>query len=377
MMDDVTRTLRDIQGGRVARWLLADILALAEREGVLERVRTLSPVSFEDLCAALRSELGYALDKGNRRRMISLLLGLLAECGRVKEAGGEWQWCGEDETSTPSGGSGETSRGTALPQVDDQSLFFRVCLTSVPDYLRGGPAALQYDERNAGIWDRFLGCAEFRSCRSLLLELMGIESRPAPRVLDLCHGPGWGLDAVLRRFPATRITAVDFTDVFRPMAQARAEQAQARNRRCGQAVVPIIWKGPDYWKGFGFPLPFSDGAFEAVLFTCGDPYIPAGLRRDVYREIARVLTPAGRLGVLTRCRPDAEARHVTSFWLRVSALAHDFAESVCEGWEGFADAEEIAGVFSEAGFQGGAGLPGTMSFLDSSLWVLRRGGVDV
>ena len=84
MIDDVTRTLRDIQGGRVARWLLADILALAEREGVLERVRTLSPVSFEDLCAALRSELGYALDKGNRRRMISLLLDLLAECGRVK-----------------------------------------------------------------------------------------------------------------------------------------------------------------------------------------------------------------------------------------------------------------------------------------------------
>jgi hypothetical protein len=85
-----------------------------------------------------------------------------------------------------------------------------------------------------------------------------------------------------------------------------------------------------------------------------------------------VLAPGGRLGVLTRCRPDADARYVASFWLRVSALAHDFAESVCEGWEGFSDAEENTRIFSDAGFQGGPEGPGAMSFLDSSLWVLRK-----
>jgi len=376
MMDDLTPALREIQSGPVARMLLADILDLAEHEGILERFRRLSPLSFEGLCAALRLDLGYVLEAGNRRRMIALLLGLLAECGRMKEAGGAWHWCGEDSTSA----AGRAFRGIppagTSAEMDDQYLFFRECLASVPAYLRGGPAAVQFDQRSADAWERFLGCAEFRSCRALLLVLMEIEAQPAPRVLDLCHGPGWGLEAVVRRFPAARVTALDFTDAFRRTARERANLAQARNRHDGRPVVPIVWVGPDRWAGFGRPLPFSDGVFDAVLFTCGDPYIPAGRRGDVYRDIARVLTPGGRLGVLTRCRPDAHARYVASFWLRISALAHDFAESVCEGWEGFSDAEENARLFSDAGFQGGTEGPGAMSFLDSSLWVLRKARGD-
>lgn len=372
MRDDVTPGLREIQSGPVARLLLADILELAEREGILARVRRLSPVSFEALCASLCSDLGYALDTGNRRRMISLLLGLLAECGQVKAAGGAWQWCGEDATSTAGRGSGGIATGRTCAESDDQYVFFRDCLAAVPDYLRGGDAAVQFDRRNAGAWERFLGCAEFRSCRALLLVLMGIDARPAPRVLDLCHGPGWGVEAVVRRFPTARVTALDFTDAFRPTAQARAELAQARNRQDGYPVVPIVWVGPDRWAGFGRALPFVDAGFDAVLFTCGDPYIPAGQRGDVYRDIARVLTPGGRLGVLTRCRPDVGARYVASFWLRIFALAHDFAESVCEGWEGFADAEENTRMFSDAGFQGGSEVLDAMSLLDSSLWVLRK-----
>jgi SAM-dependent methyltransferase len=376
MLDDLTPALREIQSGPVARLLLADILDLADHEGILERLRRLSPLSFEALCAVLRSDLGYALEQGNRRRMIALLLGLLAECGRVKEAGGAWHWCGEDSTSAAEGGSaGIPSTGTPAAR-DDQYLFFRECLASVPAYLRGGAAAVQFDQRSAATWERFLGCVEFRNCRALLLVLMEIEAQPSPRVLDLCHGPGWGLEAVVRRFPAARVTALDFTDAFRRTARARAELAQARNRHDGRPVVPIVWVGPDRWAGFGRPLPFADGIFDAVLFTCGDPYIPARRRSDVYRDIARVLTPGGRLGVLTRCRPDADARYVASFWLRISALAHDFAESVCEGWEGFSGAEENARLFSDAGFQGGSEGPGAMSFLDSSLWVLRKARGD-
>lgn len=377
MMDDLAPALRDIQRGPVAKLLLADILDLAEREGILERVRRLSPLSFERLCGVLRSDLGYALEHGNRRRMIALLLGLLAECGRVKEAGGAWRWCGEDAASATESVSRGIHADRGCAETDDQYLFFRECLASVPAYLRGGPAALQFDPRSAGTWERFLGCAEFRSCRAALLALMALEARPAPRVLDLCHGPGWGLEAVVRRFPAARVTALDFTDAFHRTARARADLAQARHRDDGRPVAPIVWVGPDRWGGFGRPLPFADGEFDAVLFTCGDPYIPVGRRGDVYREIARVLTPDGKLGILTRCRPDADAHYVASFWLRISALAHDFVESVCEGWEGFSDAEENARLFAEVGFRGGAeGRPGAMSFLDSSLWVLRKAGGD-
>jgi hypothetical protein len=96
----------------------------------------------------------------------------------------------------------------------------------------------------------------------------------------------------------------------------------------------------------------------------------------VYGEIGRVLVSEGKLGILTRCHPDADARHVASFWLRISALAHDFAESVCDGWEGFSDAGENIRVFSDAGFQGAVAHLGTMNFLESSLWVLKKGRRD-
>lgn len=372
MMDALTRTLRKIQGGAVARLLLADILELAEREGVLEQVRRLSPVSFEGLCAALCSDLGYALDHGNRRRMISLVLDLLRECRWVSKVGGAWVWRDEAAPANCEIPQDTTPGGNASSMTDDQYLFFRRCLEAVPAYLRGGDPTLLFDDRNAAAWELFLGCTEFRTCRALLLKLMGIGDVTAPRLLDLCHGPGWDLEAIITRHPATRITAADFTEAFRQSAGVCAKLAQDRSRRLGHAVPPITWVGPERWKGFGDPLPFPDGSFDVVFFSCGDPYIPMRLRREVYRDVARVLTPGGTLGVLTRSRPDAAARHVPSFWLRIAALTHDFAESVCEGWEGFAEAEENARVFAAAGFQGGGIRPGAMSFLESSLWVLRK-----
>jgi SAM-dependent methyltransferase len=235
---------------------------------------------------------------------------------------------------------------------------------------------MRFDEECADTWERFLGCAAFRSCREVLLECLGIDDRAEPRILDLCHGPGWGLEAILSRFPASRITALDFTDAFRTVALERVALAQERNRREGRPVPPILWVGRDGWAGFGQSMPFPDDAFEVVFFSCGDPYIPARLRHDAYRDVARVLAPGGRLGVLTRCRPDAAARHVPSFWLRISALAHDFAESVCEGWEGFPDADENIRMFSRLGFRGGMAIPTSMSVLESSLWVLRKSRAD-
>jgi hypothetical protein len=58
----------------------------------------------------------------------------------------------------------------------------------------------------------------------------------------------------------------------------------------------------------------------------------------------------------------------------MAALAHDFAESVCEGWEGFSDAEENSRLFERLGFRPGGPLFGSMHLLESSLWVLKKGG---
>ena len=161
---------------------------------------------------------------------------------------------------------------------------------------------------------------------------MGIARRPSCRFLDLCHGPRWGLEAAISRFPAIRVTAVDFTDVFHDTARARAESAQASNRDRGHAGYPHRLGGTGWSRsGFGDPLPFPDGAFDAIFFTCGEPYIPRHLRGAVYRELGRLLASGGRLGVLTRSHPDDGGQHVPSFWLRVSALARDFAEKRVRG----------------------------------------------
>lgn len=371
MMGDVTEALTRIRHGAVARLLLPEVLHVVEREGILARMRRLSGFSQADLCRVLESELGYVLEQGNRRRMIGLLLGLLRECGWVREAGGVWEWGRGDSPPIPGSGEGTIS-ATDSPAEDGQYLFFRRCLESVPTYLRGGHPSFLFDEKNAEAWELFLGCSEFQICRSLLLDLMSIQNRPSFRLLDLCHGPGWGVEAALSRYPAVHITALDFTDVFSRKAQARAEETQAGNRRLGEAVAPVVWLGPDRWKGFGDPLPFPDGSFEAVFFSCGDPYVPQAVRGEVYREVMRVLVPEGRLGVLTRCLPDDGARDIQSFWLRISALVHDFAESVCEGWQGFSEAEDHARIFSAAGFVGGVSRLGSMSLLESSLWVLKK-----
>jgi len=376
-MGDLTQDLREIRRGAVARLLLADILQLAEREGILDRMQRLSPFSFEQFCRALQLELGYALAKGNRQRMICLLVDLLSECGWLRREEGVWRWDRENRRAiSETGGAAVSAEKSPEAAVDGQYLFFRDCLESVPAYLRGGGPSMQFDEKSAVAWEGFLACAEFRTCRSLLLELMGIENHPSFRLLDLCHGPGWGLEEVISRFPAIRITALDFTEAFSRKARERAARAQACTRRMGYPVAPIDWMGPDLWKGFGDPFPFPDGSFEAVFFSCGDPYVPHGRRGMVYGEIGRVLAPEGILGILTRCRPDADARHVASFWLRISALAHDFAESVCEGWEGFSDARENIRLFSDVGFQGGVAHLGTMSSLESSLWVLKKSRCD-
>jgi hypothetical protein len=60
----------------------------------------------------------------------------------------------------------------------------------------------------------------------------------------------------------------------------------------------------------------------------------------------------------------------------MAALVHDFAESVCEGWEGFPGAEEHMRTLSEAGFQGGISPGSAMSVLESSLWILKKRHAD-
>jgi SAM-dependent methyltransferase len=361
------RGLRAIPREATARLILADILRMAEADGILACLARHVPVSFGDLCGCLAKELGYMPAVGNRSRMLAALLALLEHGGLAREAAGVWRW------ERRSGPPAAAARGDDLAAADAQYRFFRCCVESAPAYLRGGRPAVLFDESSASLWEQFLGCREFCAGRSLLLDLMGIPDDGRIALLDLCHGPGWGVDAVLRRLPKVRVTAIDFTEAFLGVAQQRADHARNESGSAALPAAPVAWVGPEAWKGFGDRLPFPDAAFHAVFFSCGDPYIPRRLRKEVYAEIARVLVPGGKLGVLTRSRPEARDGRVPS-WPAVLALAHDFAESVCDGWEGFTPAGETADTFAAAGFAGAVPPKDRMSVLDGALWVLRKAG---
>lgn len=367
-MSPMPEPLRGIRPGMAGRRLLPELLSLVVREGVLERSRALSVFSFDELCGALHQEPGYDFSRGNRRRMLRLLIDLLVECGWLEPARSGDRWsCRRD--GTPRTGENPEDAGGGDGQVD----FFRRCLRLVPGYLRGREAPIAFDAENVRVWENFLGCDEFQACRSVLLARMASTAGSSSSLLDMCHGPGWGIERAMECWPEARITAIDFTDAFAESAKRREEQARARNAARRRPSSPVEWFGPSDWKGFGHPLPFPEGAFGTVLFSCGDPYIRSDARDAVYADLRRVLAPGGTLGILTRGYPDPQHRHVPSYWLRVTALIHDFTESVCAGWKGFSDVGENQEMFSRLGFRG-AWIPGgAMSIMDSTLWILKKG----
>ena len=367
-MDTSLEPMRGIRPGMSGRRILPELLSLVVREGVMERARGLSVFGVDELCETLHRESGYDFSRGNRRRMIRLLIDLLVECGWMEpdRSGDRWS-CRRDGTPPPGGNPGDAGK------CDGQVAFFRRCLGLIPRYLRGEEAPIAFDEENIRVWEDFLGCDEFQACRSVLLDRMASTAGAPASLLDLCHGPGWGIERAMACWPEARITAIDFTDAFSGIARRRAERGRERNAGRGLPSSPVEWFGPSDWKGFGHPLPFPEGAFGAVLFSCGDPYIRPDAREEVYSDLRRVLAPGGTLGILTRGYPDPQRRYVPSYWPRVTALIHDFSESVCAGWNGFRDVEENQGMFSRLGFLGAWDPEGAMNIMDASLWILKKG----
>ncbi len=108
--------------------------------------------------------------------------------------------------------------------------------------------------------------------------LLGL--RPGETVLDL--GSGAGFDALLAARavgPGGRVIGVDMTDEM--IARARAIAAES-----GLAQV-------DFRKGRLESLPLQDASVDAVTSNCVINLVPD--KAAVFREVARVLRPGGRI----------------------------------------------------------------------------------
>jgi SAM-dependent methyltransferase len=125
-----------------------------------------------------------------------------------------------------------------------------------------------YDRISRGIADSIEHC------------VLRLNPQPGERILDLSTGTGWTSRAVARR--GATVIGVDIADGLLEAARANA----------AAEGLPI-----HYQLGDAEHLPFEDGAFDAVVSTCGVMF--ASRPEAAARELARVCRKGGRIALTT------------------------------------------------------------------------------
>ena len=119
----------------------------------------------------------------------------------------------------------------------------------------------------------------------------GMAVGPDQRVLDVATGTGMVAAELIRR-TGCRVVGLDQSDEM--LAGARARLARE----------PALAGRLELIRGEAERLPFPDGAFDALTFTYLLRYVDD--RAATMRELARVVAPGGRIGMLEFAVPQAE-----------------------------------------------------------------------
>jgi demethylmenaquinone methyltransferase / 2-methoxy-6-polyprenyl-1,4-benzoquinol methylase len=109
-----------------------------------------------------------------------------------------------------------------------------------------------------------------------------VAPQPGQRVLDVATGTGMVAFAVARR--GCEVVGIDQSEQM--LAAARAKLA----------AQPALADRMSFVTGEAERLPFADGAFDALTFTYLLRYVDD--RQAAMRELARVVKPGGRIGML-------------------------------------------------------------------------------
>jgi demethylmenaquinone methyltransferase/2-methoxy-6-polyprenyl-1,4-benzoquinol methylase len=206
-----------------------------------------------------------------------------------------------------------TSRSGTLPPDEVRAMFDRI--TPV------------YDAMN-----RVMTAGLDRRWRRLTAEAV---VQPADHVLDACCGTGDLALAAERE--GGRVTGLDFSERM-------LERARAKSRTV------------DWVQGDVTGMPFEDGSFDAATVGFGIRNV-ADLE-DALRELARVLRPGGRLGILEITQPRGLLRPFFRVWFdRVVPLlgrvlpggaAYTYLPASVRRFPGPAD---LAAALDRAGFE--------------------------
>jgi demethylmenaquinone methyltransferase / 2-methoxy-6-polyprenyl-1,4-benzoquinol methylase len=110
-----------------------------------------------------------------------------------------------------------------------------------------------------------------------------IDPQPAERVLDVATGTGMVAAALARR-SACEVVALDQSEAMLAAARARISRDPALAAR-----ISLV-------RGEAERLPFDDAGFDALTFTYLLRYVDD--RAATMRELARVVKPGGRIGMV-------------------------------------------------------------------------------
>ena len=119
----------------------------------------------------------------------------------------------------------------------------------------------------------------------------GLAARPDQRVLDVATGTGMVAAELIRR-AGCRVVGLDQSEDMLSGARARVGREPALAER-----LELV-------RGEAERLPFADGEFDALTFTYLLRYVDD--RAATMRELARVVRPGGRIGMLEFAVPQAE-----------------------------------------------------------------------
>ena len=165
--------------------------------------------------------------------------------------------------------------------------------------------------------------------------------KPA-RVLDLCAGTGdFGL-TVKEQMPETKVVMADFAKPMLRLAKEKVGNAQ----------------GFEFLEADALKLPFHDMAFDAVV--CGFGIRNLDSLENGLKEIARMLRPGGKAGILEFFKPTgfltklAYAFYVgTILPMRGGAISKDKAayDYLQQSAKNFPSVEEFQGLMEKCGFK--------------------------
>ncbi len=145
------------------------------------------------------------------------------------------------------------------------------------------PTIQPHNQKPASVWDA--GGKHYEAISRGIADsiehcVLRLDPQPGERILDLATGTGWTSRIVARR--GAQVIGVD---LGADLVATAAERAKAE----GLDV--------DYRVGDAESLPFDDGAFDAVISTCGVMF--ATRPEAAAAELARVCRRDGRIALTT------------------------------------------------------------------------------